>query len=115
MDTAVRQPMSRRALTSMFLFFSFILLPLSGVPLHFARTEADPSVTEHFLMSVHNMSALLFFIAAIVHLTFNWKALTKHLATKTAEYFRFRQEMIIALVVVIVIVGLFSSHAFRVR
>lgn len=107
MENAAKQPINRRSLTAMFLFFSFILLPVSGVPLHFSRTEADPGITEHFLMSVHNMSALLFFMAALTHVTFNWNALTKYLAKKTTEHFQFRKEMMIALLMVILIVGLY--------
>ena len=111
----MKHAMNRRALTSMFLFFSFILLPVSGVPLHFIRAEGYPGVTEHFLMSVHNMSALLFFVAALTHVALNWSALLRHIATRTSEFFRFRKEMLIALLVVIVVVGIFSSHALHVR
>jgi hypothetical protein len=113
MNSTAAQPMNRRALTSMFMFFAFILLPLSGIPLHFSRTEGDVGMTEHYLMSVHNVSALIFFIAVAVHLTLNWSALTKYIAAKTGEYFRFRKEMIIALITVLLVVGLFSSHALH--
>lgn len=114
MNDAPKQPINKRALTSMFMFFTFVCLPLSGIPLHFSRTEAEPGVLEHFLMSVHNMSALIFLIAAFIHLSLNWNALTKYIAAKTGEYFHFKKEMIIALLAVIVIVGLFSSHALHV-
>jgi hypothetical protein len=97
------------------MFISFILLPVSGIPLHFSRTNAEMGMTEHFLMSVHNMSALIFLVAVVIHLVFNWNALVKYIATKTSEYFRFRKEMIIALITIMIIVGLFSSHALHVR
>jgi hypothetical protein len=112
-NDTTKQPLNKRALTSMFMFFSFILLPLSGIPLHFSRTSADVGIIEHFLMSVHNMSALIFLITVVIHLSLNWNALIKYIATKTSEYFRFRKEMIVALVTVALIVGLFSSHAFH--
>jgi len=113
MNETNRQPMNRRALTSLFMFFSFILLPLSGIPLHYSRTESVPSVLEHFLMSVHNISALIFLIAVLIHLSLNWSALIRYIAAKTTEYFQFRKEMIIALITVVLIVGLFSSHALH--
>ncbi len=113
MNDTTKQPMNKRALTSMFMFFAFILLPLSGVPLHYARTDAEPGVVEHFLMSMHNISALIFLVAVFIHLVFNWNALTKYIVTKTVEYFQFRKEMIIALFTVVAIVGLFSSHALH--
>jgi len=112
-NNTTKQPMNKRALTSMFMFISFIFLPLSGIPLHFSRTSAGVGVLEHFLMSVHNMSALLFLIAVLIHLSLNWNALIKYIATKTSEYFRFRKEMIVAFVTVALIVGLFSSHALH--
>ncbi len=115
MSEIPQQALNRRALTSLFMLFSFLLLPLSGIPLHFSRTEAEPGVLEHFLMSVHNISALIFLIATVIHLTFNWNAITKYIVTKTSEYFRFRKELILALAIIIAIVGLFSSHALHVR
>jgi hypothetical protein len=99
----------------MFMFFAFIFLPLSGIPLHYSRTETEPGVLEHFLMSVHNISALIFLIAVFVHLVFNWNALKKYIVTKTVEYYQFKKEMIIALFTVALIVGLFSSHALHVH
>jgi hypothetical protein len=64
-------------------------------------------------MSVHNVSATIFFIATVIHLTYNWKALTKYISTRTTEYFKLKKEMMIALFVVVVVVGLFSSHALH--
>jgi hypothetical protein len=113
MNEATKQPMNRRALTSMFMFFSFMLLPISGIPLHFSRTESEPSVLEHYLMSVHNMSALIFLIAVVIHLSLNWGALTKYITGKTEEYFHFKKEMVIALITVLAIVGIFSLHALH--
>jgi hypothetical protein len=110
-----KQAFSKRAIVSMFVFFSFILLPLSGVPLHFARTAAAPGKLEHFLMSVHNMSALIFLAAAVVHLCLNWNAFAKYIVQKTSGYARFRREMLIALVATVLLVGLFSSHALHVH
>ena len=124
-----KQPFNKRALSAMFMFLSFILLPLSGIPLHYSRTNINERMLEnvmskastsegmfeHFLMSVHNMSALIFVIAVVIHLSLNWKSLMKYIATKTEEYFQFRKEMIIAILTVVLIVGLFSSHALHVH
>ncbi len=64
-------------------------------------------------MSVHNMAATIFVVATLLHLALNWKALSKYMVEKTIEFFTFKREMIIAFVVVIFIVGLFSSHALH--
>ena len=115
MNSSTKTNMNRRALTSMFMFFSFILLPISGIPLHFTRTSDGVGVLEQFLMSVHNVSAIIFVASVVIHLTLNWSALMKYIATKTSEYFQFRKEMIIALITVLIIVGLISSHVFHIR
>jgi hypothetical protein len=114
MNNSTKQPMNTRALTSMFMFFSFVLLPLSGIPLHFTIGSDGAEVLEQFIMSVHNVSAIIFIISALIHLSLNRVALMKYITTKTSEYFRFRKEMIIALTSVLIIVGLISSHVFHI-
>jgi hypothetical protein len=104
--------MNKRALTSMIVFFSFIILPVSGIPLHFARSSSAPGQLEHFLMSLHNSSALIFLVASAFHISFNWKAIKSYIRKESAEFFRFRKEMVIALLVVVIIVGIISLHAF---
>jgi hypothetical protein len=124
-----KQPFNKRALSAMLMFLSFILLPLSGIPLHYSRTNISEGMLdyvlsrastgegmlEHFLMSVHNMSALIFIIGVLIHLSLNWKSLIKYIVAKTEEYCQFRKEMIIALFTVVLIVGLFSSHTLHVH
>ena len=107
------KPMDKRALTSMFMFFSFIILPISGITIH--STHGTLTVVNHFAMSAHNFAAIIFGISVIIHLSMNWKALTKHMTAKVQEYRTIRKEMIIAVVVVFSIVMLFSSHAFHIR
>lgn len=113
MNNTIKQTMNKRALTSLFLFFSFILLPLSGIPLHFIRTSDVTEVMPHLLMSVHNICALIFIISLVLHLSLNWNALAKYMVTKTSEYFQLKKEFIVALVVTLLIVGLFSSHTLH--
>jgi hypothetical protein len=105
--------MNKRALTSALLFITFILLPLSGIPMHMAK-ETNWTLY-HFCMSVHNMSATLFVIAAVLHVVWNWKPLTRSMIDKTRQIFRIRKEMLIALSLVVVFVGVFSMHAFHVH
>lgn len=91
------------------MLFSFLCLPISGIPLHYSRSGSF-STYEHILMSVHNAAAFLFVIATVVHLILNWSALTKYILSKTSEVFAFKREMIIALFAVMIVVGFFSSH-----
>lgn len=66
-------------------------------------------------MSVHNMAATIFVIATILHLTLNWNALIKYMVEKSAEYFKFKREMLISLAIVFVVIGIFSSHALHIH
>ena len=113
--SAQQQPVNRRALTSMLLLFSFVLLPVSGIPLHFSRFNAEFGLSEHLWMSVHNASGLLFLLAAAAHLSLNGTALRKYIASKTGELSGFRKEMLLALAIVASVVGLVSSHALHVH
>lgn len=66
-------------------------------------------------MSVHNMAATIFVVATILHLTLNWNAFLKYMVEKTTEYLTFKREMLISLVAVIVVIGIFSSHALHIH
>jgi hypothetical protein len=96
------------------MFFSFLCLPASGIPLHYCRSGSF-STYEHILMGVHNMAATVFVIATVIHLVLNWSALTKYILDKTSEFFTFKREMIIALLVVLIVVGFFSSHPLHIH
>ncbi len=105
---------NRRALISLSMLFSFLWLPPSGIALHFTESSSFQPV-RHALMAIHNASALLFLIAAAIHLGLNWKAMSQHLVSKAAEYRTVRKEAVIAALVVIAIITLFASHAFHVQ
>jgi hypothetical protein len=108
-----KNPINRRALTSVAMLFSFSWLPPSGIALHFTGSGSFQPV-RHTLMAVHNMSALLFLIAAAFHLGLNRKAMAQYLVSKAAEYRTVRKETVIAALVVTTIIVLFASHAFHV-
>ncbi|HEX2985081.1 MAG TPA: DUF4405 domain-containing protein [Ignavibacteriales bacterium] len=105
--------MDKRALTSMFMFFSFILLPISGIIIH--STHGALTTLNHFAMSAHNIAAVFFGISVVMHLSMNWRAMTKYMTVKALEYRTIRKEMIVAAAVVCGFVLLFSSHALHVR
>ncbi|NJK87322.1 MAG: DUF4405 domain-containing protein [Bacteroidales bacterium] len=67
----------------------------------------------HFWMSVHNMGALLFCFFAIFHILYNWRPLINHF--KKIKGIRISKEAILASIVVVGLVMLFSSHAFYVK
>jgi hypothetical protein len=50
----------------------------------------------------------------VIHLVLNWNALTRYILDKSSELFAFKREMIIALLVVLIVVGFFSSHPLHI-
>lgn len=107
--------MKNRALVSLIMIISFILLPISGIPLHLIGELSLQDSQRHFLMSIHNSASIIFIIALFVHIFLNWKSIKNYIFAKTKEYFVFKKEIIIALIIVIGIVGIFTSHVFHIR
>ena len=115
MNVLEKSSLNKRSLNVLIMFFSFLLLPFSGVVIHSTHEFAERNSLRHFAMSVHNLSAIIFLCSCMLHLVANRKALAKYISTKTTEYSSFKREAVLALLFVLVLVGLFSSHAFHVR
>ena len=115
MNDIQKSSLNKRTLNVLIMFFSFMLLPASGIIIHSTYMISEREPLRHFAMSVHNLSAIIFLTTCVVHLIANRKALIKYISTKTNEYVRLRREALIAGLFVIGIVGLFSIHAFHVR
>ncbi|NTW32590.1 MAG: DUF4405 domain-containing protein [Bacteroidetes bacterium] len=107
-----KKPFNKRAFISIAMFTSGLCLPFSGIMNHNLQFETL-SVERHFWMSVHNMAAVLFVIFAILHISYNWRALMSY-AKKAKEIF-ISKESLAAIALVIVIVGLFASHTYHVN
>ena len=114
MDKSRRNPVNKRALTSVGMLVSFAWLPPSGIALHLTESGSFQPI-RHALMALHNMSAFLFLIAAAIHLGMNWKAMSQHLTSRAAEFRGLRREAVLAALIVTVIIVLFASHAFHVQ
>lgn len=111
-STTEKKPFNWRAFSSIAMFLSVLGLPYSGIMNHNLQFEQFFS-ERHFWMSIHNMSAILFMIFAIIHITLNWRALIHYMhKVKGAVISR---EALTAIAVVFFIVALFSSHALHVR
>ena len=92
------------------MFLAGLFLPISGIMNH--RLQFEPlTVERHFWMSVHNSAAILFAVFTIVHISYNWRILIQY-AKKAKEIF-ISKEAITAFALVIIIVGLISSHVFH--
>ncbi len=109
---AEKKTFNKRAFVSVALCISGLILPVSGIMNHELQF-AGLTMARHFWMSVHNMSAILFVGFLIAHLSFNWKALVHYM--KTMKGAVISKETIAALATVVVVVGLFASHALHIR
>lgn len=115
MNVLEKSSLNKRSLNVLIMFFSFLLLPFSGVVIHSTHEVAEGDSLRHFAMSVHNLSAIIFLCACMLHLVVNRKVLIKYISEKTTQYSRFKRESVLALIIVLGIVGLFSIHVFHVR
>jgi hypothetical protein len=110
MITKAKRPFNKRAFVSIAMFAAGLVLPFSGFMNHVLQFE-QLTRERHFWMTVHNVTAILFAVFAIIHVVYNWRSLL-HYAKKAKEVCVSR-EAIFAFILVAFIVGLFSSHVFH--
>ena len=111
METTGKKKFNKRAFVSVAMFVALAALPVSGIMNHNLQFETL-TPERHFWMSVHNMSAFLFTVFAIIHLSYNWRPLLDYM--RKAKKITISKEAVLAIVLVVFIVGVFSSHAFHV-
>lgn len=108
---AKKKPFNKRAFISTALFVSGLSLPFTGFMNHYFQFD-KLTLDRHFWMSAHDIAGILFIIFAILHISFNWRVLINY--TKKAQEMFISKEALTAIVFVIIIVGLISSHAFHI-
>ena len=111
-QNAIRKPINKRAIISTALFTSGLFLPISGLMNHVLQFDGL-TIARHFWMSVHDISGILFVIFSILHISYNWRALVNYV--KKVKDIIISKEALIAIILVFLIVGLFSSHTFHIN
>ncbi len=106
----IKKPFNKRAFIANGMFFSGILLPFSGYMNHKLQSETITG-SRHFWMAVHDMAAILFTISVIIHIYYNWNSLVKYI--KKSRNITISKEAIAAFFIILIIVGLFSTHALH--
>ena len=106
-----KKPFNKRAFVSTALFICGLSLPFTGFMNHYFQFD-KLSLERHFWMSVHNIASLLFVMFSILHISYNWKVLINY-GKKAKEMF-ITKEALTAIIFVILIVGIVSSHAFHI-
>ncbi|MCX6247205.1 MAG: DUF4405 domain-containing protein [Bacteroidetes bacterium] len=109
-ENVIRKPFNKRAFISTALVVSGLLLPISGLMNHLLQFEGL-TFARHFWMSVHDISGILFVLFSILHISYNWRALINYVK-KVKDIF-ISKEALIAIILVVSIVGLVSSHVFH--
>jgi hypothetical protein len=107
----IKKSFNKRAFISSSLFISGLLLPL-GWLIHFTDTEYYAK-EKHFWMSVHNAATIVFVVFLIFHIVYNWKAMKGYLNKSKTRLVS--KETIYAIILVLFIVGLFSSHVLHIK
>jgi hypothetical protein len=98
-----------RAVSSLFMFFSFLLLIPSGILLHVFSSDQFES-HRHVFMTVHNVCALVFVVSGSVHLFRNRKAVRSYMHAKSAEYRAFSRELILVTLIFTALLTLALLH-----
>jgi hypothetical protein len=109
MDDKQKAGMRGRAIASLFMLFSFVLLIPSGILLHiFARGPFDTRL--HVLMTVHGVCSIIFVVSGLAHLILNRKSVLSYLRSKSAEYRTFSREVILVALIFIALLTVALLH-----
>ncbi len=108
--TASRSSFRWRAFSALVMGLTGLLLPLSGWMNHSLQFETL-TTARHFWMAVHNSAALLFVLSAVLHLSYNARALLHYV--RRAKERLLSREALTAVLLVLLLSGLFSLHAFH--
>lgn len=106
-----KKPFNKRAFISTALWVSGLSLPFTGFMNHYFQYDVL-TLERHFWMSAHDIAGILFVIFSLLHISYNWRVLVSY-AVKSKEML-ISKETLTAIIFVILIVGLFSSHAFHI-
>lgn len=109
---ATHKQFNKRAFISTSMLLSGLLLPVSGLMNHILQFE-NLTLARHFWMSAHDISGILFVLFSILHIAFNWKALMNYFKKVRDVYIS--KEALTAIILVVIIVGVFSAHAFHLK
>jgi hypothetical protein len=101
----------RRAFVATLMAISAMGLPVTGILLHVNDT-AEMTPSKHAWMAAHNALAVVFVIFGIWHIILNRKVLVRHLFAIAKTEFRFRREMIYAVILMAILMLISVGHTF---
>ncbi len=109
-ENLIQKPFNKRAFISTALVTSGLFLPITGLMNHLLQFEGL-TFARHFWMSVHDIAGIVFILFSILHISYNWRALINYIK-KVKDVF-ISKEALMAVILVIAVIGLISSHTFH--
>ncbi|MBN1511761.1 MAG: DUF4405 domain-containing protein [Phycisphaerae bacterium] len=99
-ERKTRSPWNNRTFTSLLVTSVFLVLAVSGSVRYFAPSCRDANwggwnvlgLGKDEWVAMHMASALVFLVAAVVHVTFNWRALAGYLRIRRGRGLRYWRE-----------------------
>ena len=73
MTKTTKKTFNKRAIVSLILLVTLIMMPVSGIIIHITHGTA----VSHSWLHLHVLFGVIFMIAGIYHIVYNWRAL-KH-------------------------------------
>ena len=111
METEIKKRFSWRSFVSVLTALSFIVLTFTGVVLFIVPPGRIANwtdwkflaLTKNQWIALHDWSSIIFVIASVIHLLFNWKLFVSYFRSKTSKMFALRTEWLAALVICAVV------------
>jgi putative Mn2+ efflux pump MntP len=72
---SVKRKVNKRAVVSVILFITFVLMPVSGKMVQLSERD-------FFWVTLHGLSGQLFMIAGVFHIVYNWKTFKQYISRK---------------------------------
>ncbi len=102
---------SYRSGSSLFMLFSLIVLAPSGIALHFLDQSGHETARE-VAMALHNVSALVFLISTVIHLTLNRHSIAATVRAQTGPYPVISRKSVVIAIIFAAILAAVVSHIF---
>jgi hypothetical protein len=109
MDEKRKAGINGRAISSLFMFFAFLLLIPSGILLHIFSSDQF-EVQRHVFMTIHNICAIIFVVSGLFHLVRYRKTVWSYMRAKTSEYRALSRELILVALIFASLLGLGLLH-----
>lgn len=109
-DKSVRtkRHIEKRFIGIYLMIFSFVGLVPSGIMLHFLTSE----VYGHFLMTVHNLSAVIFLISVVYHISHHWRHIVSRAVSHSSRNKVIRKGFVVAAMIAVLILVSGMMHVF---